>query len=58
MEHERQVYLFLAGFFFLAGLADDLTAALAAVFLPNTLSQFSENFGVGAVRTMGPDIVA
>lgn len=50
-------FLTLAGFF-LAGFTFAFTAALEAdFFLPNTLSQFSENLGVGAVRTMGPDIV-
>jgi hypothetical protein len=50
--------LLLADFFFLTDLVVGLTAAfVAAFFVPNTESQFLENSGVGAVRTMGPDIV-
>ena len=47
-------FLLLADFFFLTDLVVGLTAAF---FVPNTVSQFFENSGVGAVRTMGPDIV-
>ena len=47
-------FLFLADFFFLTDLVVGLTAAF---FVPNTESQFFENSGVGAVRTIGPDIV-
>ncbi|MBC7855447.1 MAG: hypothetical protein IAF94_18620 [Pirellulaceae bacterium] len=49
--------LVLGRFFFLTDLVAGLTAAfLAAFFEPNTVSQFFENSGVAAVRTMGPDI--
>ena len=51
-------FLLLADFFVLTDLVVGLTAAfVAAFFVPNTVSQFFENSGVGAVRTMGPDIV-
>jgi hypothetical protein len=51
-------FLLLAAFLFLTVLVVGLTAALlAAFFVPNTESQFFENWGVGAVRTIGPDIV-
>ena len=46
---------FLADFFFF--LTDLVVGFTAAFFVPNTESQFFENSGVGAVRTMGPDIV-
>lgn len=50
--------LLLAGLFFLTDLVVGLAVTfLAAFFSPNTVSQFFENSGVGAVRTMGPDIV-
>lgn len=51
----RSYFFPFLAFFFLTGLAEDL-ADLAAFLVPNAFSQFSENFGVGAVRTIGPDI--
>ncbi len=51
-------FLLLAVFFFVTDLDFGLTVAfLADFFVPNTESQFFENSGVGAVRTIGPDIV-
>lgn len=55
MNRQEAYFLPFVDFFFLAVLAEVL-ADLVAFLVPNAFSQFSENFGVGAVRTIGPDI--
>ena len=51
-------FFFLPAFFLAAFFAGAAAAGFAAAFFPfvKILSQFAENFGVGPVRTIGPDI--